>query len=648
MPSRTHFHPVPVTALLLLASAAAIESPAFAQRTDENALRSAEDAFGSSIGNESIGLYHSGDVRGFSPFTAGNIRLEGLYYDAVRGFVSRLVRGSTIQVGISAQGYPFPAPTGIADYRLRLPGDEPSLSTVAIANTLGFLRWEADAELPLIVDKLSLGGGVNISRDPALWAEPSTHLMAAAMLRWRPTETLEVIPFWSGVIHRGDRPQPRYVVGGDYLPVKVERGKNVSQPWMHYVAEDANYGTIARYSQGSLAISAGLFRSLYQSDQSFSDQYLNVSPDGVASSHRVVRAPDQKFASTSGELRGSRTFDEGSRRHILHLAVRGREHTRRYGGSSSVDLGPDSISDPDRVPEPDFTEGPQSRDRIRQLSFGAGYEGRWAGVGEITLGLQKTSYRKNTHDPFLGETERKASPWLYNASAAAHVSKSLAVYAGFTKGLEESGAAPDIATNRDEAPPAILTKQYDAGVRWTIAPGTRLIAGLFNVEKPYFSLDPSRLYRRLGEVSHRGAEISFTSDVTPNLSLLAGAVLLDARVSGEAAESGLIGKHPVGSTARTLLASAEYRPPQIEGLAFDVTVNSYGKRVANTANTLEVPPAEIVDLGVRYRWNLGGTPTSLRLLMGNVFDAYVWEVQASNAFFYNAPRHVSLRLTADL
>ena len=32
----------------------------------------------------------------------------------------------------------------------------------------------------------------------------------------------------------------------------------------------------------------------------------------------------------------------------------------------------------------------------------------------------------------------------------------------------------------------------------------------------------------------------------------------------------------------------------------------------------------------------------------NVFGTYVWDVLASNTFFYNSPRQVSVRLTADL
>ena len=44
---------------------------AYAQsRSDENAVTQAEDAFGFSLGRETLGIYSAGNVRGFSPTSA--------------------------------------------------------------------------------------------------------------------------------------------------------------------------------------------------------------------------------------------------------------------------------------------------------------------------------------------------------------------------------------------------------------------------------------------------------------------------------------------------------------------------------------------------------------------------------------------------
>ena len=107
-----------------LALAAALPTTALAQSTGENAVASAEDAFGTFTGHEQIGVYDEGNVRGFSPGTAGNYRMEGMYFDIQGSLGNRAIEGSTIRVGPAAQGYAFPAPTGIVDLQLKKAGEK--------------------------------------------------------------------------------------------------------------------------------------------------------------------------------------------------------------------------------------------------------------------------------------------------------------------------------------------------------------------------------------------------------------------------------------------------------------------------------------------------------------------------------------------
>src|SRR3954467_4766791 len=101
--------------LLACAAALLFSTAAIAPRTTDNATTQSTDAFGKRVGDEQIGIYNPYDVRGFSAVEAGNARIEGLYFAQQANPNDRLIDGSTVRVGISAQGYPFPAPTGIAD-----------------------------------------------------------------------------------------------------------------------------------------------------------------------------------------------------------------------------------------------------------------------------------------------------------------------------------------------------------------------------------------------------------------------------------------------------------------------------------------------------------------------------------------------------
>ena len=124
--------------------------PALAQsRSDENAVTQAEDAFGFSVGRESLGIYNAGNARGFSPSAAGNLRIDGLYFDPAYGLQGTLVDSTSIKVGLSAQGYPFAAPSGIVDQTLRRPGDKAGASMVANFDSFGTAGVEVDGSLPL-------------------------------------------------------------------------------------------------------------------------------------------------------------------------------------------------------------------------------------------------------------------------------------------------------------------------------------------------------------------------------------------------------------------------------------------------------------------------------------------------------------------
>src|SRR6478672_10349681 len=192
------------------------------QRADENAVTSAEDAFGTSVGDYNLGLYNPNDVRGFSADAAGNIRIDGLYIDRQADFTSHLIAGSTIRVGPSAQGYQFPAPTGIADFRPRRAGDKPLISPNVAYGPYGGVELEADAQLPLSSTlSLTSGGGLYWLHNDN--CSKASSWSAALAPRWQPSRNIELIPFWSTIRYSGEA-VPLVFVSGHALPPRIERG----------------------------------------------------------------------------------------------------------------------------------------------------------------------------------------------------------------------------------------------------------------------------------------------------------------------------------------------------------------------------------------------------------------------------------------
>lgn len=638
------------TGLRLSAAAIAMVAaqPAFAQRTDDNAVQAAEDAFGTSVGDESIGIYNAGDVRGFSPIEAGNIRIEGLYFDQQTGLSGRVSDGSTIRVGISAQSYAFPAPTGIFDQTLRRPGAKP-LASIAI----GYGPWngknaELDVQVPIDGDKLGFAGGAALSHSGSPGGATPHDFDLGGVLHYAPKPGIELTGFWSRLRDTDAESEPLIFTSGDFLPKRFPRNPFYGQDWADFSGTYTNYGAIAKVEPLGFDVRLGVFRSLADTDTSAADLMFDTHADGSVGDRVMVIENGDRSASTSGELRVSRHFDEGPRRHTLIASVRARAQDRLYGGAAVVDLGPSTTLTQDDRPEPSFTQGPKTSDRVRQRTFGLTYSGRWRNVGELSVGVQKTDYRKTVTDPNPAVIfpVTHDSPVLVSATAAAYLTPGLALYGGFTRGLEESPVAPREAVNLNEAPPAIHTRQMDGGLRWSIGKLTAVV-GVFDVEKPYFNLDSTLRFRQLGMVRNRGVELSVAGQLAPGLSVVAGNIYLDSKVSGEEVNNGSIGPRPVATFKRHTIVSVDYRLPN-SPLSFDAFAEGTSPRVANSANTLFIPTRAILNLGTRYRFKVGKSNALFRAQVANVTNTFGWSNGSSGFYVPNGARRWSIGLAADI
>lgn len=632
------------------AAALALPAVAHAQRTDDNAVAAAEDAFGKTVGDEQIGIYNPEDVRGFSTIVAGNVRIEGLYFDQQSNPTQRIIDGSTVHVGISAQGYPFPAPTGIADYALRRPGGEFVASVGLNYGPYYGKSAEFDLQIPIDGTRLGLTAGAGIYREGnPFGGSPHSESYGISLL-YQPSPDFSIQPFWSQINDRNDEGQPLIFNSGDFLPKRIKRNKFFGQKWADFEARFGTYGVISKARLAGFDLALGVFRSVNDAPMDHFDLLFDSDQSGAVGRRVVFADKDNFFGSTSGELKASRSIVEGPRKHTFYASVRGRSLTRRYGGSDLIDLGPSRTDEEDFRPAPVETFTEKTRDRVKQKTFGLGYELRWRKLGELSFGVQKTNYTKRVDDPGVVTPvpETKDSPWLYSATAAINITGSLALYGGLTRGLEESDVAPANAVNRNDAPPAIRTKQKDIGLRWNISPGVSAVLGYFDVEKPYFNLDAASRFRKLGDIRHRGAEFSVSGQVAPGLILVAGVVYLDAEVSGEEVDSGRIGHDPIGAFKLHTIGNLNWTLPWHKPLTLTARFESTSDRTANAANTFVIPARSVTSLGARYKLNIGKTPVLIRGTVDNIFNTFGWNVGGSGFFVPNGSRRYSLSLAADL
>lgn len=639
---------------LSAAACALAAAPAFAQRADENVVRAADDAFGTSIGNERIGLYSDRDVRGFSPITAGNVRLEGLYFDMRSNVPSRLLVGQQIRVGLTAQSYPFPAPTGIVDYQLKTFSEGNAASLFLEAGPHEGWSIEVDGGVELVEDRLSVRAAA-FQRVEAFIPEETVDPWGMGIVsRFRPAAGTELVAFYGYGRRRNDLATPLIFTSGAFLPPEIE-ARGFTQDWAATNGYIQSYGLLARRALSDhWALNAGLFRHNNGVDGQIADLYLGADQSGLASLHRFINEPENEQRSLSGEARLTGVFRGEDLRHTVHLSLRGREARRNFGGGSIRDFGPAQIGVYAPIAEPTWAFGPGTFDEVTQTALGLGYQLTWRGVGEASLGLQSVDYEKTLTPPAGAASVVTDDPIFPSASLALTLTEKLAIYASFTRGLEESPIAPEVAANAYESPPAIRTEQKEIGLRYAITPRLRLVAGYFEVTKPYFNLDAGNVFRELGEETHRGIEMSLSGLVADRLNLVAGVVLMDPIVEGEAVEAGLIGERPVGQTETTLRLNLDYRTPWVEGLSVDAALAYSGPRTATSRTFAALGDAQLetdafatLDLGLRYRFSPLGRHASLRLVATNVTDEFGWQVYPSGALYVSNPRGVRVSLAMD-
>ena len=603
---------------------------------------------------ESIGLYGPGFVRGFNPQTAGNVRIEGLYFDQQGTLSNRVVEGSSIRVGVSEIGYAFPAPTGIVDYSLRQTGTgTPSATIVASAGPFEARGLSVDGSLPLTSSGLQLpmGASYQISTQTLGGPNPgytSTVANVGTTPAWKPNDWLMLRGVFDWTQTSNAKTLPIIVTGGDYLPPETPRGY-FGQNWAEGRSLAENYGGIvtARLSR-NWSLAAGVFRSVADNPVSYTDLYLNTQPNGAAE-QILVGSPDQRTSSSSGELHVTGHFGTGSWRQDVILLARGRNTLGLYGGYDVVDVGPALIDQGVQVPEPTFTYSVLTRDRTELWSTGIAYRAQWQGHGDFAVGIQQESYSKDVSNPGLPEAHLADHPLRGYGTFAWQLTDRATAYGGYTQGLEDSGVAASSAENRGAILPDARTWQTDAGIRFLLTQQVKLIAGVFEIEKPYYNLDANNVDRQLGLQRATGLEKSLSGEVIRNLIVTAAMLWGDVKVLGPNLEAEGIGSTALNQAHLVATINASYKFLRQPAFSADISILHFGSYPASVDDVARAPAETVIAAGGRYRFRVLGAPATLRMQVQNLTNVYFWNLSFNSpSFFQYQPRALFAYLTVDI
>src|SRR5262249_39376390 len=142
-------------------------------------------------------------------------------------------------------------------------------------------------------------------------------------------------------------------------------------------------------------------------------------------------------------------------------------------------------------------------------------------------------------------------------------------------------------------------------------------------------------YVELGTVRHRGLEASASGKLTSRLQILAGAVLMNPKVSGPGVKAGVLGTLPAGTPKLHARIDANYRTDIFGGLTLTAAMLHDSRRPLSAApyaalggRQVMLPAHTTFDLGMRQAFTIGRTPVSFRFAVNNIFDQRGWKVIA--------------------
>lgn len=639
-----------ISSVFALVAAVLFCTTASAQRANDNADTTASDAFGTVVGNQTIGLYSETDARGFSPAQAENVRIEGLYYDQqTTDSDPYLFSRTDMRIGIAAQTYEFPSPSGIADLTLRAPGDAPLVSTVLVHGPLEQTSAEIDAQYPLLPHSLSVGLVVAAAHDwDYQYAVRSTQRAASLLFRLRPTSGTEIIPF-IGFIHNSERMEtPTVYVDGIHPPPLFDEQHLPVQSWTAWRWNELTAGVIARFAiDNGWTVDAGLFHSMFQAGRNFTEIALDSGSGGLADFGLSV-TPGFTDSSYSGDVRLTRTLIHGTHRRQITLAVRGRHIQRGYGGDATASLGTFSLFHDIALPQPPLAFSAPSVDRVRQTGFGINDIEQWRNRAWLTVGMLMTDYVRSDANPGVPATTERTAKALPTVSLAVRPFSPVTVYGSYTQGLEDSQVAPSNATNRGAYPPATPTWQADGGARFTLQKDLQLLLGAFEIHKTYFAVDAADLYTALGDVSVRGLESSATWTRPMGLTVVAGAVWLRPGVARRISELGATGNVPIGPVPGAINFNADYAPDAWRGWGASLQWNWVSSRVATSDDRYRLPALNRLDVGARYTGRLLTRQWSIRADIGNVMNTRGLSLGWDYSAVPQISRNYTLTLALDL
>ncbi|MGN8252154.1 TonB-dependent siderophore receptor [Pseudomonas sp. SMV7] len=462
--------------------------------------------------------------------------------------------------------------------------------------------------------------------------------------------------------HREQRSVPGYqLLGGREVPHGIDPDDRLAyQPWAKPVQNDAlNLGGRFEYrfnEAWSGTLSASRSKVVIDDYSSFawgSSQGAFFASNGDYDIYDF-RSPDDTRRTDEAQAVLNGRFDALGVAHELTVGSSAQRRTLDQRPYYNEWLGTGNIYTGTPVLTPSDKPVGASERRLDSRQYGLFASDRisFSEQWQTVLGAREVRLDEKTWDE-NGVAGRHTRQYqlLPNAALIYKPMPDTTVYASYAKGLSAGGTAPWFASNAAEILAPTTSHQLELGVKhdWQ---GLSLSAALFQIRQAYQYARPdgagNYAYVQQGQQKNTGLELGASGWVTSNLQVQASAAAIRARVQNSGTDA-YEGHQAINVPRLRAALQAEYTLP-VPGLALLGGARYSASKFASQAGNVEVGGYTVFDLGSRYRLQVGGYDTVLRLTVDNLFDKRYWrdvgDYLGDNYLFQGAPR--TARLSASV
>jgi len=247
---------------------------------------------------------------------------------------------------------------------------------------------------------------------------------------------------------------------------------------------------------------------------------------------------------------------------------------------------------------------------------------------------------------------KKSADWRYQENAwspslgivVKPFGEDVSFYANYVEGLSQGKTVTDENDkNFGTTFAPFKTEQYEVGAKVRRGSWLNTLA-LYEIRKPDTMVIDGATTDG-AETRARGVEWAFSGAIADGLNVLGSLAYLDTEYAKAKANEG---KELFGMPDLTATLGLDYAVPMLDGMSLNGRVNYVGKQYVNSANTLQLPDFTTVDLGARYKTQLGGLSTTFMANVDNVANKKYWEgVFQENFAIIGADRTYKLGVSFD-